>query len=141
MSRIYWDTMLFIYLIEEHPTYVERLEQILARIETRGDQLCSSALAPGEVLVAAKERNDQRLAEAIRTVICPPHVELLPFDGTAAENYAEIRARRGAKLADAIHLACAAAAGVDLFLTNDAELVRLDVRGIRFIAGLDTPVL
>lgn len=81
MSRIYWDTMLFIYLIEEHPTYVERLEQILARIETRGDQLCSSALAPGEVLVAAKERNDQRLAEAIRTVICPPHVELLPFDG------------------------------------------------------------
>ena len=39
MSRIYWDTMLFIYWLEEHPTYVDRLRQILARMEARGDQL------------------------------------------------------------------------------------------------------
>ena len=71
----------------------------------------------------------------------PPHVELLPFDAVAAESYAEIRARHRTKPADSIHLACAAAAGVDLFLTNDIELARLDVPGIGFIAGLDAPVL
>jgi len=39
--------------------------------------------------------------------------------------------------ADAIHLACAAQAGVDVFLTNDQGLARQIVPGIQFIAGLD----
>jgi predicted nucleic acid-binding protein len=39
--------------------------------------------------------------------------------------------------ADAIHLACAAQAGTDLFLTNDKRLVGKFVPGIQFIAGLD----
>ena len=38
--------------------------------------------------------------------------------------------------ADAIHLASAAAAGVDLFLTNDRALQPLLIPGIHFIAGL-----
>ena len=140
-SRIYWDTMLFIYWIEEHPEHVEGIKRLLVRMEARGDQLCSSAFGLGEVLVGARQRNDDRLAEAIRTAMRPPHVELLPFDAAAAERYAEIRARYRTTPADSIHLACAAAAGVDLFLTNDAALVRLDVPGIRFIASLDAPVL
>ena len=141
MSRIYWDTMLFIYLLEEHPTYVDGLKRLLSRMQLRGDRLCSSAFGLGEVLVGARQRNDQRLAEAIRTEMRPPHVELIPFDAVAAEHYAEIRARHRTTPPDSIHLACAAAAGVDLFLTNDVELTRLDVRGIRFIAGLDAPML
>ena len=141
MSRIYWDTMLFIYWIEQHPTHADGLKRLLSRMETRGDRLCSSAFGLGEVLVGARQRNDERLAEAIRTAMRPPHVELVPFDAAAAERYAEIRARHRTTPADSIHLACAATVGVDLFLTNDAELTRLDVRGIRFIAGLDAPVL
>ena len=141
MSRIYWDTMLFIYWLEEHPTYVEGLKRLLSRMEMREDQLCSSAFGLGEVLVGARQRDDDRLAEAIRTAMRPPHVELLAFDAAAAERYAEIRARHRTTPADSIHLACAASAGVDLFLTNDVELTRLDIPGIRFIAGLDAPVL
>ena len=141
MSRIYWDTMLFIYWLEEHPTYVDGLKRLLSRMKLRGDRLCSSAFGLGEVLVGARQRNDERLAEAIRTEIRPPQVELIPFDTVAAEHYAEIRARHRTTPPDSIHLACAAAAGVDLFLTNDVELTRLDVRGIRFIAGLDAPML
>ena len=141
MSRIYWDTMLFIYLLEEHPTYVDGLKRLLSRMQLRGDLLCSSAFGLGEVLVGARQRNDERLAEAIRTEMRPPHVDLIPFDAVAAEHYADIRARHRTTPPDSIHLACAAAAGVDLFLTNDVALTRLDVRGIRFIAGLDAPML
>ena len=141
MSRIYWDTMLFIYLLEEHPTYVDGLKRLLSRMQLRGDRLCSSAFGLGEVLVGASQRNDERLAEAIRTEMRPPHVDLIPFDAVAAEHYADIRARHRTTPPDSIHLACAAAAGVDLFLTNDVALTRLDVRGIRFIAGLDAPML
>ena len=141
MSRIYWDTMLFIYWLEEHPTYVDRLRRILTRMETRGDQLCSSAFGVGELLAGAMRRGDRELADAIRKAMQPPHVELLPFNARTAEHFGEIRTRCRTSPADSIHLACAAAAGVDLFLTNDAKLIRLDVPGIRFIAGLDAPVL
>ena len=133
--------MLFIYWIEAHPTYVDRIKELLSSMELRGDQLCSSAFGVGEVLVGAKQRADTHLAHAIRTAMQPPHVEILSFDGAAAERYADIRARHRTKPADSIHLACAASAGVDLFLTNDVDLARLHVPGIRFIAGLDTPVL
>lgn len=140
-SRVYWDTMLFIYWIEDRPDYADTINRILARMETKGDRLCSSAFGVGEVLAGALKRGDRSLTGTIRTTMRPPNVELLPFDAAAAEHYAQIRARHGARAPDAIHLACAAAAGVDLFLTNDARLARLDVPGIRFIAGLDAPVL
>jgi predicted nucleic acid-binding protein len=52
-----------------------------------------------------------------------------------------IRATIGVSSADAIHLACAAAANTDLFLTNDKNLVGKVIPGIQFIASLETPVL
>ncbi|PYT67867.1 MAG: hypothetical protein DMG39_22705 [Acidobacteria bacterium] len=43
--------------------------------------------------------------------------------------------------ADAIHLALAAQAGVDLFLTYDKRLLGKFVPGIQFVASLDDNVL
>lgn len=43
--------------------------------------------------------------------------------------------------ADAIHLASAAEAGVDVFFTNDSELRKLSIPGIRFFADLDGKVI
>ncbi len=70
-----------------------------------------------------------------------PHVELIDFGVAAAERFSDIRASPNVKPADAIHLACAAASGVDLFLTNDSKLQKLVVPGIQFIAGIDVNVL
>jgi predicted nucleic acid-binding protein len=39
--------------------------------------------------------------------------------------------------ADAIHLASAAQAGTDLFLTNDKRLIGKVIPGIHFIASID----
>jgi hypothetical protein len=38
-------------------------------------------------------------------------------------------------------LACAASVGIDLFLTGDKQLMRLDVPGIQFIADFNSPIL
>lgn len=65
---------------------------------------------------------------------------MLPFTADAARLYGKIRANMGVTPADAIHLACAAEAKVDLFLTNDSKLMRKVVPGIQFIAGLDTDI-
>lgn len=50
MSRIYWDSMLFIYWIENHPTYAQRIDQILGRMTQRADVLCTSSFTLAEVL-------------------------------------------------------------------------------------------
>jgi len=44
MSVVYWDTMLFVYLIEQDPRFSPRVRQLLENIDTRGDTLCTSVL-------------------------------------------------------------------------------------------------
>lgn len=35
MSRIYWDTMLFVYWLENHPVHAKRVQHILSKMEER----------------------------------------------------------------------------------------------------------
>jgi predicted nucleic acid-binding protein len=51
-----------------------------------------------------------------------------------------LRGREKLKVADAVHLACAASAGIDLYLTGDTQLFRLDVPGIQFIADFNSSI-
>jgi predicted nucleic acid-binding protein len=78
------------------------------------------------------------MAKKIREIFESSFVEVLAFDVAAADQYARIRAQQGVSPADAIHLACAARAGTDLFLTNDAALSGKVIPGIQFIAQLNT---
>lgn len=141
MSLIYWDTMLFVYWFEEHPGYAERVRHILAKMEQRGDALCTSSFALAETLVGPYKRGAPDVADRIRKALRPPFVQVLSFTAEAADHYARIRSAIVVSPADAIHLACAAQAGVDLFLTNDRGLVGQIVPGIQFIASLDTNLL
>jgi predicted nucleic acid-binding protein len=66
---------------------------------------------------------------------------ILAFDASCASRYAAIRSDRGIKAPDAIQLACAAAAGVDLFITNDDRLSRKHVPDVKFITSLERAYL
>ncbi len=141
MSRIYWDTMLFVYWIEDHPRYARRIRQLLLKMNRREDQLCTSTLAVGEALVGPRKAGNREGATKMLDVFRSSFVEVIPFGIEAAEHYASIRANQSIAAPDAIHLACAASAGTDLFLTNDKNLVGKVVPGIQFIAGLDSNIL
>jgi uncharacterized protein len=141
MSRIYWDTMLFIYWLEDHPRYGARVEQIFERMKERHDQLCTSTFAVGETLVGFHKRGAIETAARVGKFFRQESVEVIPYTLETADLYADIRARVGVSSADAIHLACAASAGTDLFLTNDSDLVGRVIPGIQFIAGLDSNIL
>lgn len=137
MSRIYWDSMLFVYWLEDHPKYSSRMAEIHARMAARGDTLCTSLFTVAEVLTGPYRKGAADEAVQIRAAFESPQIELLPFTIGAAARYARIRGAHRVAPADAIHLACAADAGVDLFLTNDRALQPLTIPGIQFIAGLD----
>lgn len=132
--------MLFVYWLEGHPQHGERSKALHAKMRERGDRLVTSIFTLGELLTAAYKHNMPDVAVHFRELLQPPNVELLPFTAEAADRYARIRAANRVAPADAIHLACASHAGVDLFLTNDASLRGLVIQGIDFVAGLDVNI-
>ena len=138
MRRIYWDTMLYAYWFEDHPQFGSRVQHIHQTMTDRGDQLYSSLFVLGEVLVGPLKLRNTSGAAFVEKFFLSSSVSLLSFSPSAAHLFADLRAREGVKPLDALHLAVAATAGVDLFLTNDRRLHRLAVPGIQFIATLDT---
>ena len=66
---------------------------------------------------------------------------VLPFDLRAAPRFAEVRRDRSIRAPDAIQLACASAAGTDLFITNEEWLSRKNIRGIHFIQSHEKVML
>ncbi|MGA2216605.1 MAG: PIN domain-containing protein [Terracidiphilus sp.] len=141
MSRIFWDSMLFIYLLEDHPVFSSRTQQLLDRAYRRGDTLYTSYLALGEVIAGAEKSSQPQKAVVMRQTINEMGFSYLPFDNGAVAPYSMLRGKQKVKIADSIHLACAASAGIDLFLTGDKQLTKLDVPGIQFIADFNTPIL
>jgi len=141
VSRIYWDSMLFIYWLEDHPLFARRVAAIHSRMQERNDELITSTFTFGEVLAGAYRRGARQRADGTRSQLLSVVSEAVSFTVEVAEHYARIRGTLGVGAADAIHLACAAQARIDLFLTNDAALIGKVIPGIHFIAGLESDVL
>jgi predicted nucleic acid-binding protein len=136
MSRIFWDSNLFIYLFENNPKYAQTVEDLWKRMLERHDQLVTSTLTVGEVLVKPMAMGDYSLCDRYQKIL-NGSAELIPFDQNAARRYAMVRSKTSVKGPDAVQLACASKAGVDLFVTNDDHLKGKQVEGIQFIAALD----
>ena len=138
MSRVFWDSNLFIYLFEQHPVFSGGVKSLLSRMEVRGDQLFTSALSVGEVLAKPYEQGDMARCTRYENAIIQAAV-ILPFDLSAARQFAKLRAQRAIRIRppDAMQLACAGTAGMDLFLTNDSRLHTMQVDGIQFITSVE----
>jgi predicted nucleic acid-binding protein len=107
-------------------------------MEERGDQLITGAFTFGEVLAGPYRLRAVKVADETKRLLQSVISEIVPFTIDTAAHYARIQGTMRLPAADAIHLACAAEAGTDLFLTNDKNLVGKIVPGIHFIASLDT---
>lgn len=138
MTRIFWDSMLFIYLFQKEPKYWERVAYLRKRSIERGDEMCTSHLALGEIMAGAYRDKDETTAQAIRDGMVRANIRLLPFDQQSVEPFARIRAEHKTSAADSLHLACAASYGVDVFIAEDKRLLKLRIPGIKFIVGIDT---
>jgi predicted nucleic acid-binding protein len=137
MARVFWDTNLFIYLLEEHAVFADRVTELRRRMVERGDQLVTSTLTVGEVLTGPALAAEWDLLARYEAYFDSGGVVVVPFDRRAASAYARLRQDRTLQRPDAIQLACAAAAGVSLFLTNDERLSRKVVPGIDFVTSLE----
>lgn len=136
MSRVFWDTNIFIYFFEDHGQQGKSARGLRDRMLQRGDQLITSAMTVGEILVKPREQQDLGLCNQYEHAITATAI-VLPFDLNAARRFSVLRVDRSLRLPDAIQLSCAATMGTDLFVTNDSRLSGLKVDGIQFIVSLD----
>ena len=138
MSRIFWDSNIFIYLLEDYGPDSERVAVMRENMLKRGDQLITSALTLGEVTVKARRANRPDLCQKYEDAILSS-AQIIPFDVKAARLYSEVRSdpARNVRPADAIQIASAAIAGTDLFITNDKKLLQICMPGIQFITTVE----
>jgi predicted nucleic acid-binding protein len=135
MSRVFWDSNLFIYLLEECGLLSEQVINLRRSMLRRRDELVTSTISLGEVLVHPTRNNRPDIARAYEQEMTQGAL-LIPFDIEAARIFAAIRCDKTIKAPDAIQLACAAQARCDLFITNDDRLSGKIVTGIQFITSL-----
>jgi len=136
MSRIFWDTNIFIYLFENYGKFSQIAAELREKMLLRGDQLLTSTLTVGEILVKPMQADDQELCQKYETSISNTAI-VLPFDLRAARLYASLRTDEALRAPDVVQLSCASVGGADLFVTNDNRLHGKHVPGIQFIVPLD----
>ena len=136
MSRVFWDTNIFIYFFEDRGTQGKSARSLRERMLSRGDQLITSTMTMGEILVKPRQHQNLDLCRQYERAITATAL-VVPFDLNAARRFSELRANQTLRAPDAIQLSCAATVDTDLFITNDSRLSELRVDGVQFIVSLD----
>lgn len=123
--KVFWDTNLFIYLWE-NSDYTEKVLQLANQYSATGDELCTSSLSLGEILV--KPFSDGKMDQVEAYVRKFQEIEIVPFGQREAVTFARLRSQFPTlKPPDAIQLSCALETGVANFVTNDDRLNRLNL--------------
>ena len=137
MTRFFWDTNIFIYLLDAEGDWNEAARSLRNSMKRHGIQLVTSTMTLGELQVGARRVGDVAMAVRYKAAVLRS-ATVVPFDEEAAERYAEVRSTTGVRGPDAIQLACAAAHGVEVFVTNDKRLQKAHVNGVHFIVPIAT---
>jgi predicted nucleic acid-binding protein len=117
------DTSPFIYLIEEHPVYLDAVRSFFEKMDAGEISGVTSTVTLLEVLVQPFRRGAAHLAGQYREVLLnATHLSCVAVTGEIAEKAASLRTDYNLRTPDAIHLATAIQSGATAFLTNDSFL-------------------
>lgn len=117
MDRIYFDSVAFIYYVEQRSPWYASID---ARLSAGPVQIVVSDLTRLECRVKPiATGNAVLLAEFDKAFAA---AEITPLTSAVLDRATEIRATYKFKTPDAIHLASAVEAGCTVFLTNDHRL-------------------
>ncbi|WP_377287870.1 type II toxin-antitoxin system VapC family toxin [Rhizobium sp. SG2393] len=121
--RVYIDTNIFIYLLEDGGDLGGTAEALLSNLRDRSIPIVCSSLVYAECLTGARKRKSAALAEIYRAMFLEDGAPtLLPPTLAILERAAAVSAELGLKLIDAIHVATAVDAACTLFITNDGGI-------------------
>ncbi len=135
-KRIGLDTNVLIYYIEEHPSYLRKIEPLIERIAEGKAIGITSYVTLLELLVKPLREKRFDLAEQYKTILSA-QLEMIAMDESVSIKAAELRAKYGIKTPDAIQLASVITKNGDVFVTNDERLA--DVKEIEVLTLKEIP--
>lgn len=132
MPRIYWDSCIAIYRIEQVEPWASRIAQLITAI---GDDfvLHVSDLTWMECRVAPLAAARTDLLARYDTFFARPEISWSPMDRRVFAKATELRAAYRLKTPDALHLAAALAGGCDELWTNDHRLDAAAAESLRMV--------
>ncbi len=124
-TKIYWDSVVFIDLIEETPGRIYKLKPVIERAMKQEVVIVTSALTMVEVVKLTNlnlldEDAERRVTEFFENA----YINVRNVDRFVAEAARPIVRKHGIKPPDAIHVATAILSKVDVLHTFDQPLLR-----------------
>ena len=120
------DTMLFIYSMEARRPYIPFLRSIFYYIERGLTKGVTSIITLIEVLIKPlKDQNIKAVKNYKFLLNNFPNIRMVNIDPKLAEKGAELRARYGIRIPDALQLASAIENQATIFLSNDYNLKKI----------------
>jgi predicted nucleic acid-binding protein len=131
------DTSPFIYFIEQHPGYIERVRPFFSAVDNGEISVITSTITLTEVLVVPLRKDDAWMLDQYTQILLRSrNVSTIEVSHEIAAEAARIRSRYKFKTPDALQLATAVVGGADAFLTNDAMFARVAPLEILFVDDL-----
>jgi predicted nucleic acid-binding protein len=132
-SKVYIDTPVFIYTLENHPDFYPLLKPLWAKFEQNEVSIVCSELIITEALVSPLRGGNVNSIANCEQLMFHAGINLIPIDRNILLSATNLRVRYRLKTPDAIHAATARSIGCNRFITND--------KGFRNIAGLPVSIL
>ena len=122
-KKVYFDTNVLIYLIENHPTYRDKIIALIASLDELGCEVITSELTLAECLVKPFAENDKRSQDNYTASIKnSDFLKVKPVTKKVLIEAARLRSVYKNKLPDSIHIATALKTGCDVFVGNDKKI-------------------
>jgi predicted nucleic acid-binding protein len=133
-ERIEADTMVFIYHLEDHPTYAPLTQPIFEAWEEGRNFGVTSVITLLEILVKPKREGNLEAARDYRELLTTyPNLHILDVDPAMADLASDLRAKYGIRTPDALQIAAALRAGARGFITNDGQLKQVAEAGLEVV--------
>lgn len=122
-KKVYFDTNVLIYLIENSPTYRDKVVALVAELDVLNCEVITSELTLAECLVKPFAESDKQSQDVYTASIkSSGFLTVKPVTKKILIEAARLRAVFKNKLPDSIHLATAFATGCDTFVGNDKKI-------------------
>jgi predicted nucleic acid-binding protein len=126
IQRLCIETAPFIYFVERHPTYADRMRAVFKLLDDGLFAGVTSTVTLTEVLMKPIRASDKALEKAYRELLLNTrNMEIEPISVAIAEKAAELRASYNLRTPDALQLATGILSSCQGFLTNDKKLQRV----------------